>query len=111
MHRCSRLPQRWRDPPVTRQPRTLTLTGELSIQRCYGRELAVLRVSPIAAECIYRKSCRGNPLVVFRAGKHEVDVESGCLGTGTGTGTERIWNARTTDCDAASAIWSPYWPR
>lgn len=37
------------------------------------------RRSPIATECICLKSCRGKPLVVFRAGKR--DVESGCLGT------------------------------
>ena len=74
-----RPPQRWRNLPVTRQPRTRTLAGELSEWRCRGHELAVSRTSPIAAERIYPNSCRGRPLVVFRAGNR--DIESGCLGT------------------------------
>ena len=75
---CSRPQQHWGDPPVTRQSRTLTLAGELSESRCHGRKRAVLRTSPIPAERIYPKSCRGKALVVFRAGKR--DVENGCLG-------------------------------
>lgn len=79
MPHFSRPSQRWRNLPAVRQPRILALAGELSEQRCRGHELAVSRTSPIAAERIYPKSRRGKLLVVFRAGKR--DVESGCLGT------------------------------